>query len=155
LLAPAHAEEAHHHDGEGGHSRHEAEADGLRALHAWTRATSGRTSLIFVEIENNSAGTVSIVGGHADWADAVELVGFRLKDGEPTWVALPPVPVKAGTAMMLAPDGLALRAVGVKQALVQGEEHEIEIEFDSGHLDMVVQVEAVDARAHSHAGHQH
>jgi copper(I)-binding protein len=48
-----------------------------------------------------------------------------------------------------------LRAVGVKQPLAQGEERAIEIEFDTGHLDMTLQVEAADARAHSHAGHQH
>ena len=155
LLAavPAVAEEAHGHaDGD---SHHEAAAGGLRAVHAWTRATSDTTALIFVDIENGSDKTVSIVGAEADWAETVELVGFQLKDGEPTWVALPPVPVKAGTEMVLSPDGLALRAIGVKQPLGAGEERNIEIEFDAGHLDMVLQVEAADARAHSHAGHQH
>ena len=152
-LAPAVAGEVHGDADD--HSHHAAEAGGLRAVHAWTRATSDGTALIFVDIENGSDATVSIVGAEADWAEAVELVGFQLKDGEPAWVVLPPVPVKAGTEMVLSPEGLALRAVGVKQPLAEGEERAIEIEFDTGHLDMVLQVEAADARAHSHAGHQH
>lgn len=149
LIAPAMAEDDHD------HSRHEGEANGVRAVHAWTRATSDRTALVFVDVENGSDKDVAIVGAHAGIADAVELVGFQLRDGEPVYVALPPVPVKAGTEIVLAPYGLALRLVGLKQPLVEGGEHEIELEFDFGHLDMFVQVEAADARNHSHTGHQH
>jgi copper(I)-binding protein len=137
------------------HSHHEGEAEGVHALHAWTRATSADTALIFVEIENGSDRDIAITGGETEIASSVELVGFRLKDGEPDYVALPPVPIKTGTEMTLAPNGLALRLDGVKQPLVKGEEHEIEIEFDFGHVEMMFQVEAADARRHSHAGHQH
>lgn len=160
-----HAEEhEHHEDGEHAgdtdhdedeHDHHEGEAHGVRALHAWAQATSGKTALVFVEIENASDHDVMITGGETDIAGSVELVGFQLKDGEPDYVVLPPVPIRAGTEMTLAPNGLALRLNGVDAALVEGSEHEIEIEFDFGHIAMFFQVEAADARQHSHVGHQH
>lgn len=148
-----HAED-HDHDMDD-HSHHEGEAHGVRTVHAWTRATSAKTALVFVDIQNKSDDDVSITGGESELAETVELVGFQLKDGEPDYIALPSVPIKAGTEMTLAPNGLALRMEGVSIPLVKGEEHLIEIEFDFGHIEMFFQVEDADARNHSHVGHQH
>jgi len=151
-----HAEEHDHEDHAGDdHSHHEGEHDGIRTVHAWTRATSSATALVFVDIENNSDHDVSVTGGETEIAESVELVGFQLKDGEPDYVVLPPVPIRAGTEMTLAPNGLALRLNGVREPLEQGTEHEIEIEFDFGHIEMFFQVEDADAMHHSHVGHQH
>lgn len=150
-----HEEGEHAEDHEQDNSSHEGEADGVRTLHAWTRATPGKTALLFVDIQNTSDHAVSITGGHSEVAESVELVGFQLKEGEPDHVALPPVPIKAGTEMSLAPNGLALRLNGVRMPLREGEEHGVEIEFDFGHIEMRFQVEAADAKQHSHAGHQH
>ncbi|MBN9671790.1 copper chaperone PCu(A)C [Roseibium aggregatum] len=153
-----HAEDHDDHDHENGeddHSHHEASVDGVRTVHAWIQATSGKSALLFVEIQNKSDKDVKITGGEADIAESVELVGFQLKDGETEFVALPSVPVKAGKELVLAPNGLALRLNGLKQPFKKGEEFEIEIEFDFGHIEMHVQVEAANATRHSHAGHQH
>ena len=149
----AHSGDHAHEESE--HAHHEGEAEGVHALHAWARATSERVALVFVEIENETDHDIAITGGESEIAASVELVGFQLKDGAPDYVALPSVPIKAGTEMILAPNGLALRLDGLKAPLVEGEEHEIEIEFDFGHVEMFFQVEAADARQHSHAGHQH
>ncbi|MAS08281.1 MAG: hypothetical protein CL534_26805 [Ahrensia sp.] len=137
------------------HSHHEGGMDGVRTVHAWAQATTGKSAFVFVDIENNSDRDIAITGGESEIAASVELVGFQLKDGEPDYVVLPPVPIKAGTEMTLAPDGLALRLNGLTTPLLQGAEHEIEIEFDFGHIEMFFQVEAADARHHSHVGHQH
>lgn len=147
--------EDHDHDEHDDHFHHEGEAHGVRTVHAWTRATNGKTALVFVDIENKSDHDVTITGGESGIAESVELVGFQLEDGEPAYVSLPSVPIKAGTEMTLAPSGLALRMEGVKSPLVKGEEHLIEIEFDFGHIEMFFQVEDADARHHSHVGHQH
>ena len=148
-----HAEEHHHEEGD--HSHHEGEAAGVRTVHAWTRATSGAMALVFVDIQNKSDRDIAITGGKTEAAESVDLVGFQLKDGEPDYVVLPAVPIKAGAEMTLAPNGLALRLNGLKEELVLGTEHTIEIEFDFGHIAMFFQVEAADARTHSHVGHQH
>ncbi|MCK5749894.1 copper chaperone PCu(A)C [Oricola sp.] len=137
------------------HSHHEGGIDGVRTVHAWAQATTGKTALVFVDIDNESDRDIAVTGGESAIVSSVELVGFQLKDGEPVYVALPPVPIKAGTEMTLTPDGLALRLNGLATPLVEGDEHEIGIEFDFGHVEMLFQVEASDARHHSHAGHQH
>ncbi len=125
------------------------------AVHAWTRATSGDTALVFVEIENGSDAIVLIEGGHSDDAEQVELVGFRLKDGEPVYEPVASVPVGAGKEMVLAPERLALRLSGLTKPLGEDGELEMEIVLDIGELDVHVAVEAANATQHSHAGHNH
>ena len=151
------ASEEHHEDGheehhDDDHADHEGRAHGITALHAWIRATSAKEALLFVEIENGSDMEVRIVGGETDIADSVDLVGFQMKDGEADYAVLPGVPVKPGKDLVLAPNGLALRLNGLKQSFHKGDDFEIEIEFDVGHIEMHAQVEAANA---THAGHQH
>lgn len=148
----------HHHDEDhedGDDAHHAASAHGIRALHAWIQATTGKTALLFVEIDNGSDNDVVLTGGETDVAEDVELVGFQLKDGEADFVPLPSLPIKAGKELMLSPNGLALRLNGLTRSFKKGDEFEIEIEFDFGHIEMHAQVEAADATQHSHAGHQH
>lgn len=161
--AGVHHEEGHEEKGhdEAGHHVHEEEAhhlaeiEGVRALHAWTRATGEGTALVFVTIENKGEAEVKLEGAESAAAKTAELVGFQLKDGEPTYVSLPFVSVKPGRKLALQPKGLAIRLGGLEQPLNKGDELEVEFEFDTGHLEMHVQVEAADATQHSHAGHQH
>ena len=75
------------------HSHHEGGMDGVRTVHAWAQATTAKTAFVFVDIENNSDRDIAITGGESEIAASVELVGFRLKDGEPDYVVLPPVPI--------------------------------------------------------------
>jgi periplasmic copper chaperone A len=134
---------------------HVSELNGVRAVHAWTRATGGNIALVFVDIENGSDAIVLIEGGHSEIAGTVELVGFRLKDGNPAYEPVGSVPVGPGKEMQLAPERLALRLTGLTQPLAEGGEFELEIVFDIGEIDVHVAVEAVDATQHSHAGHNH
>jgi len=159
-----HAHEEHHdEDGhqDDEHAEHDDDEDhkgssnGVTALHAWIRATSGKEALLFVEIENGSDKDVRLIGAETPIADSVELVGFQLKDGEADYADLPAVPVRPGKDLILSPNGLALRLNGLKQGFEKGDTFQIELEFDAGHVDMTVQVEAADATQHSHAGHQH
>ena len=161
-----HGHEEHHEDGHDEHSDHadddheehpdhKGSANGVTALHAWIQATSESTALLYVEIENASDDEILITGAETDIAESVDLVGFQLKDGEADYLILPSVPIKPGKELVLAPNGLALRLNGLNQAFEKGDEFEIELEFDFGHVEMHVQVEAENATQHSHAGHQH
>ncbi len=150
VLAAATVVSAEDHD-----DHHVSELNGVRAVHAWTRSTSGNTALVFVDIENGSDAIVLIEGGHSEDAATVELVGFRLKDGQPVYEPVGSVPVSPGKEMQLAPERLALRLSGLRQPLEEGGEFEMEIVFDIGEIDVHVAVEAADATQHSHAGHSH
>jgi copper(I)-binding protein len=149
LAASAFAADEHEHD------HHVSDLGGVRAIHAWTRATNADTALVFVEIENGSAGTVLLEGAESAAAATAELVGFQMKDGEPGYVVLPKMPIAAGRELVLEPEGLALRLTGLQAPLVRGDEVEVELEFDIGHMDVDVAVEAENATRHSHAGHAH
>lgn len=148
-----HDEAEHHHDED--EDSHEGTSEGVRAVHAWIRETSANSALLFVNIENTSGRQVKLVGGHTEIASKVELVGFALKDGETGYDPLPPVPIQPGKSLVLAPNALALRLGGLTRPFREGEEFEIEIEFDFGHIEMQAQVESINATRHSHAGHQH
>lgn len=143
----------HDHDHDGDH--HVSELNGVRTVHAWTRATSGPDALVFVEVGNRSAADAVLLGGECECAASVELVGFELKDGEGVYTPLPGVPVGPGHELMLEPEGLALRLTGLTAPLVQGGEIEMEFAFDIGHLDVHVEIGAANAKQHSHAGHKH
>lgn len=134
---------------------HVAEANGLRVVHAWARATTGPEALVFADIENDSGADVLLQGGASDLAASVELVGFELRDGEPAYTRLPAIPVRNQREVVLAPNGLALRLNGLTETLVEGDEIEISIVFDVGPVDVHVEVGASDAAGHSHAGHAH
>ncbi|MCD7059843.1 copper chaperone PCu(A)C [Pelagibacterium xiamenense] len=168
LATPVLAQEDHDHEGEHGEEHHDdhgehagddedhvSEANGVRAVHAWTNATHANQALVFVEIENASDAEVMLVGGKAENADSATLVGFALVDGEPLYAELPGMPVAAGGHVVLGPNGLAIELDGLSEDLHEGESFEMELDFDFGDLDIVVAVEAADATQHSHAGHQH
>ena len=165
LPGAAQADEGHEHEeAEHGHDAADAGEDGedhlatlgdVRLLHAWTRATGEDTALAFVEIENTGDSPVMLTGAESPIAERVELVGFRMENGTGGYEPLPGLPVAPGTAMILSPEGLALRLAGLSRDLEEGGSFPIEIVFEEGHLDMTGQVEAADARQHSHAGHAH
>jgi Uncharacterized protein conserved in bacteria len=150
LPGPARAGEGDH-----AHNAHLARMGDVRLLHAWARATTGDTALVFVEIENAGQTPVSLIGGEAGLAASVTLVGFQMKGGTGGYVALPALPIAAGRTMALAPEGVALRLEGLNRPLAEGESFEMEVEFAEGHAALAVQIEPANARRHSHAGHAH
>lgn len=135
-------------------SSHLAEREGLRALHAWTRATDGAEALVFVEIENEGDSAVTLEGAAVDGLTA-ELVGFRLADGEPTYETVGSVPIAPGRDLHLEPDGLAIRVAGLSAPLTEGGAFDMDLVTSVGVLEIHVEVEAADADAHGHAGHNH
>lgn len=137
------------------HADHLASMGDVRMLHAWARATSGDTALVFVEIENTGQAPVSLIGGEAALAASVALVGFQMKGGAGGYVDLPALPIAAGSTMVLAPEGVALRLEGLANALEAGQSFALELEFAEGHAELSVQIEPASARQHSHAGHAH
>ncbi|WP_316858913.1 copper chaperone PCu(A)C [uncultured Cohaesibacter sp.] len=158
-LAASHEHEDHDH-AHPDHSGHVSEADGMRAVHAWTRAShKGDNALVFVTLQNRSHHLFTIKGGHSGKAKSVELVGFMMKDGNDLYVPIAEMPIKAGQEMELAPKSLALRLNDLKDDLHKGESFEMGLDFvkDGKAVDIHVNVEvgASNATRHSHAGHMH
>jgi hypothetical protein len=134
---------------------HLVEAEGLRILHGWARASDGPAAQLFMEIENTRDGAVILTGAEADWAQAARLVGAPIAaDGEA--VPLEEMEIAPGTTFDLTPDTVYIVVEGLTAPLEEGDTVEIEVEFaEIGHVGIAVEVEAADAGQHSHAGHAH
>lgn len=145
-------ENDHAHDDE---ATHAFEVAGVKVLHPWMNATSGDDALIFLELENTGAESVSLDGAEVPFAEEATLVGFALEGGEGTYQPLPFVPVQPGRTLDLAPEGLAIRATGLTATFAKGDTAEVTLLTSAGSLPLTVAVEAADARQHSHAGHNH
>lgn len=150
----------HDHDDHDDHGHddddhHVAEIDGVRAVHAWANATAGSTVLVFVDIENGSEETVTLLGAQADIAASAQLVALENVGGELRYTPIPQMPIAAGTRIVLAPNGLAVQLSGLSDNLVQGGHFEVTLVFDGAELPIVVEIESASATQHSHAGHAH
>lgn len=140
-----------HHD----HGDHKAALGAVTLLHAWAAESQGADALVYVEIDNAGDVPVTLLGAETDIAADVKLVGFQSKDGGTSYVALPKVSIAAGAEMTLEPGGVAFRMTQMSRHLHEGDEFEIHIVFDTGEVEVMVQIEAPGATQHSHAGHNH
>lgn len=142
---------------------HVAEAEGLRVVHAWTRATTTGDAFVFAEIENRGTAERILTGaeaagaaaGAAEGAAAGEVVGFGYANGSPAWTVLPGVPVAAGGDLQLEPDVLALRLGGLSARLEEGGHLDVIFVFDGFEIAAQAEILDADASGHSHAGHGH
>ncbi|EPX85293.1 copper chaperone PCu(A)C [Salipiger mucosus] len=137
------------------HDHHLSEGAGLRALHAWTPATTSDTAMVYVELENITAEPVTLDGAETGLAETAHLVGFELKNGEAVYTVLPPMPLAPGREMHLEPEGMAIRLTGLARGLAEGETFEMHLETSLGEIGLFVSVEAANAGHHGHAGHTH
>lgn len=128
---------------------------GLVAVHPWTRATTAREALVFVELENAAAAPVTLTGARSPAARSAGIVGFRLVDGAATHAPIAALPLEPGADIAFAPFGLAIRLEGLAAPLTQGGRLPVTLLTDAGPLDIVAEIEAADAKTHSHAGHRH
>ena len=148
----------HAHEEDHGHEEdaaHAFETAGVKIVHPWMNATSGREALIFLELENIGNGSVSLEGAEVPFAETATLVGFALENGEGRYRDLPFVPVSPGRTLDLAPEGLAILASGLTRDFTEGQTVEITLQTSAGKIPLIVAVESETARQHSHAGHNH
>jgi periplasmic copper chaperone A len=142
--------QGHAHDDE-----HEASLGDVRIIHAWTRAAAeGQDAVVFFEVENGGE-AVELTGAEAENAASVEIVGASMgSDGAVAYAPVGAFTLPAGD-FAFDPDGLGLRLNGLTEALEQGDYFHMHLLLGEGELEISVDVEAVDATAHSHAGHSH
>lgn len=134
---------------------HVSQAQGLSAVHAWTNETSARETFIFVELHNETNEVVELTGARSPLAGAIELVALANRDGRLIFEPIPRLPVPSNGSTSLSPDGVALRASGLVNELVQRSHLPIELLFGDVVIPVHVDVESRGAMQHSHAGHAH
>ena len=137
------------------HDDHVAERDGLRVVHAWSRATEGPDGVVFLEIENEGAAD-TLTGAMTKAAREIVIEGLRLQAGDLVGEPLGDVEIPAGGTFHFEPNVAQLRLVGLAHALEEGDDYAIELVFtERGSIEVQVEVEAATATQHSHTGHSH
>ncbi|SMX33235.1 copper chaperone PCu(A)C [Maliponia aquimaris] len=135
--------------------RHVFGLGGLEILHPWANATRHDHAALFMEVHNEGAEVVEILGARLPEGAEGQIVGFRMKAGEMGFDPLPAIPVAPGGHIDFAPDGLAIRFDGLTAPLVEGGHWDVILRTSAGDIALEVMIEPEDARAHSHANHAH
>lgn len=139
----------------GAEARHVAVLDGVRIVHAWTRATDGDEVLVWMEIENRGDATIAFTGAESQLAREGAVVGHRMVEGEARNEVIAEIAVGSGEKIVFEPNGLALRLTGLTRSLQEGDVLEVTVLTSAGPLEIEADVEAASARSHGHAGHTH
>jgi copper(I)-binding protein len=114
-------------------------ADGHDELHlsdGWVRVSEysdhvdGMTGA-FATIENHTDHDVTLVGGSAEIANMVEVHEVIMMDGEMKMQAKEGgILIKAGESVTLEPGGLHVMLMGLKEAILEGDEVTLTLDFD-------------------------
>lgn len=149
LLSPPALAEDHTPDG------HQASLGSVTVTHAWARAvTQGEDAFVFFELENSDE-PMLLTGAETEIAASVEVVGATMAgDGSVAYQPLMDFRIPSGK-FEFDPDGVALRLKDLTADLEQGDHFPLDLLFSDDELEISVEVEAVNATAHSHAGHSH
>jgi copper(I)-binding protein len=103
----------------------------LHARRIWARpADKGANSAIYMHIENEGKNDDALLEIKTDVADKVELHKTVTENGVSSMVKVDKLAIPAGSKVKLAPKGLHVMLLGLKQDLKTGNEFEIELVFE-------------------------
>ena len=148
VVSPAFAEDY-------GHDDHVAALGAVTVTHAWVAAAgAGADAVVFFEIEN-AGPPVVLSGGEVENAAGVEIVGAAMgADGTLAYQPIGEFTIPSG-AFDFDHKGLGMRLNDLTGDLTEGEHFHMHLLLGGDELEISVEVQAADAVAHSHAGHNH
>jgi len=137
-------------------SAHEYKAGSIEIDHPWSRAMppGAKTGVGYLVLKNEGKGADRLTSITSPVATAVEVHDMSITDGVMTMrkvdggLALPP-----GEEAKLAPGGLHLMLVGVKEPFREGQVIPLELSFEkAGTVEVQMKVDAMGAKG-EHAAH--
>ncbi|WP_320036409.1 copper chaperone PCu(A)C [Halarcobacter sp.] len=109
-------------------------ASELKIEDGYVRATPPNlpNSAAFMKVKNSSNETISIVKASSDASKVVELHTHLMKDGVMKMIQVPSIEIPANTEVSLQPGGFHIMLIGLNQALKEGENITLTLEFSNG-----------------------
>lgn len=105
-------------------------SDGWVRVSEYSDHVDGMTGA-FATIENHADHDVTLVGGSAEIANMVEVHEVLMLDGEMKMQAKEGgILIKAGESVTLEPGGLHVMLMGLKEAILEGDEVTLTLDFD-------------------------
>ena len=133
-----------------------AQAQPASVKDAWVRAPAPGQNVAGVYMEIVSRTNTALVAVASPVAARAELHSMALEDGVMKMRPLERIELSAGTAVKLAPGGLHVMLIGLKQPLQRGEKVPVTLtllQLDSGSRSVFTvraEVRDADAKAHHH-----
>jgi copper(I)-binding protein len=128
----------------------EVKAGDLVISQAWSRATPGGAKIAggYLTIENKGSTPDRLVGGAGEVAAKVELHEMAMNNGVMTMRPLDKgLTIEPGKAVKLAPGGLHLMLIDLKNPLKQGDKVPLTLEFEkAGKVNLSLDVQGVGAQ---------
>lgn len=106
----------------------------LTISEGYLRATPPRQmmSSAYMQLTNDSAKDIIIIGGTSVMLKAIEIHNHAMVDGMMHMEHITALTIAPGESKNFSPGGLNFMLIGLKQALVAGEQFSFEISFKSG-----------------------
>ena len=125
----------------------------MQVSNPFARATppGAKVAGAFMTIKNRGTQTDRLVSASSPVAGLVEIHEMAMDGGMMTMRAVKGIDVRPGTTVELKPGGFHVMLEGLKQPLKQGEKIPVQLTFEkAGTVEVMVNVEAMGAAAHTH-----
>jgi copper(I)-binding protein len=135
---------------------HSYKAGEIDIGHPWSRAApAGITGAGFLTLTNKGSTPDRLVGARAEIARSVELHNHVMDGDVMRMRPVPAIEIAPGAEVKLAPGGLHIMLIGLKEPLVKGARVPLTLVFEkAGEVPVELAVEAAGARGgeHQHGG---
>jgi copper(I)-binding protein len=132
---------------------HEFKLGDLVLHHPWARATPGgaKAGAAYVRIDNHGMAADKLIGASAAIAAKVEIHNMSMENGAMVMAPAGDIEIPSHGSVELAPHGLHIMLMGLKQPLVEGETFPVTLTFEkSGDVEVDVLVEAIGSDSGGH-----
>ena len=108
--------------------------DGVTVTQAWSRAMppGSATAAIYLQLRNNGAGSLSLLGGSVKFAETVEVHQIKHKDGMMRMRRLDILEIPADSAIEFSPGGYHLMMFGLSETPAAGQVFTVQLRFEDG-----------------------
>ncbi|MFQ5995654.1 MAG: copper chaperone PCu(A)C [Acidiferrobacterales bacterium] len=130
---------------------HDYKAGHIQVAHPWSRALPevARNGAAYMVLSNNGASSDRLLSAASPIAKRAELHTHTMKGGVMKMRPIDAIEVAPGTPSVLAPGGLHIMLVGLKEPLVAGKEFPLELHFErAGRLTVRVTVQETGPSHH-------
>lgn len=128
---------------------HDYQVGELKIAHPWTRATAPAAKMggVFLSVNNLSAEGDTLIKAESSVAEQTELHQMEMIDGVMKMRQVNNIAVPAKGELKLAPGGLHIMLINLKQPLKEGEKIPLKLTFaKAGVVEVKVWVEAMGSK---------
>jgi copper(I)-binding protein len=125
----------------------------IRVEHGWARATPDNATIGAAYLTIDSSVDDRLVSAASPVADDVQLQENLVEDGVTSMRRVTGIDVHAGQRLVLEPEGLHFRLIGLKQKLHPGQSFALTVTFaKAGAVETQIAVEPIGSLVHDHNG---